>query len=97
MVLQKVPWNVFSGKLEVPLNSMELGRMEKVPWDSMELWIWTNFHGIPWMFRLVWLSSMEFHGTINIVQMLFQRFHVTVEEVPWNYFSSKLVSTSFEK
>ena len=27
---------------------MEVGSMEKVPWNSMELWIWTKFHGIPW-------------------------------------------------
>ena len=52
---------------------MELGSMEKVPWNSMELWIWTKFHGIPWnskesqvFFKCCSKSSMElwrkFHG-----------------------------------
>ena len=34
-----------------PWNSMELGSMEKVPWNSNELWIWFG------------QNSMEFYGT----------------------------------
>ena len=68
-------WNSmehFSGKLEVPWNSMEFGSMEKVPWNSMALWIWTKFLGIPWYLRFCCLSSMEFHGTVDVVQMMFK-------------------------
>ena len=45
---------------------MELGSMEKVPWNSMELWIWTKIHAIPWSFSLSSLSAMAFHWTTKI-------------------------------
>ena len=62
---------------------MELGITEKVPWNSMELWIWTKFHGIPWNLRFCCLSSMEFHGTTGVVQILLnKKFHGTLEKVP---------------
>ena len=34
-----------------------------------------EFHGIPWNLRFCCLSSMEFHGTTGVVQMLFKKFH----------------------
>ena len=76
-----IPWNF----KKVPWNSMEFGSMEKIPWNSMELWIWTKFHGIPWNLRFCCSSSMEFHGTTGVVQMLFKKFHGTLEKVPWNF------------
>ena len=51
---------------------MELGSMENIPWNSIELWIWTKVHGIPWNLTFCCLSSMELHGTIGVVQMLFK-------------------------
>ena len=43
--------SVFVRKWKVPWNSMELGSMEKFPLNSMELWIWTKLHVIPWNHR----------------------------------------------
>ena len=63
------------GKLKVPWNSMELGSMEK---SSME------FHGTLDLDKIPW-NSMEFHGTTGVVQMLFKKFHGTLEKVPWNF------------
>ena len=86
MKLEKVQWN-FEGKLEVPWNSMDFhGTREygKAPWNSMELWIWEKSHGIPWNLMLCCLSSMEFHGTRGVVQMLFKKFHGTLKKVSWN-------------
>ena len=37
-----------------------------------------EFHGIPWNLRFCCSSSMEFHGTTGVVQMLFKK------KVPWN-------------
>ena len=94
---KKVPWNSmeqFWGKLKVLWNSIEFrGTREygKVPWNSMELWIWTKFHGIPWNLRFCCSSSMEFHGTTGVVQMLFKKFHGTLRKVPWNF----LIKVSF--
>ena len=34
-------------------------------------------------------NSMEFHGTTDVVQMLFKKFHGTLEKVPWNFLTKK--------
>ena len=79
--MEKNPWNfgsgqnsmeLFGGKLKVPWNSMELGRMEKVTWNSMELWTWSKFHGIPWNLRFCFSSSMRCCSNV-------------VQRVPWNF------------
>ena len=36
--------------------------MEKVSWNSMELWIWTKFHGIPWNSMELEVLLLKFHG-----------------------------------
>ena len=72
---------------------MEFHGMEKVPWNSMELWIWTKFRGIPWNLRFCCLSSMEFHATTGVVQMMFKKFHGILEKVPWN----SLIKISFNE
>ena len=53
---------------------MDIRSMEKVPWNSIELWIWTKFHGIPWNLRFCCLSFMEFHGNTG-----------GALQVPWNF------------
>ena len=76
-----IQWNameLFSGKLEVPWNSMEFhGTREygKGSWVSMELWIWTKLHGIPWNLRFCGLSSME-------LQVLFKCYSKSSMEPP---------------
>ena len=64
---------------------MELESMEKVPLNSIDFWIWTKFHGIPWNLGFCCLSSMESDGTTGVVQMLSKKFHRTLEKVPWNF------------
>ena len=50
------------GNLKVPWSSMELGSIEKVPRNSMELWIWTKFHGILWNSMELEVLLLKFHG-----------------------------------
>ena len=93
--IYQVPWNSmeFHGTSKkfhgIPWNSMELfGGKLKVPWNSMELGSVEKFHGIPWNFGSG-QNSMEFHGTTDVVQMLFKKFHGTLEKVPWNFLTKK--------
>ena len=80
---KKVPWNsmefhgTFGGKLKVPWNSMEFHGTRECGKSSME------FHGTLDLDKIPW-NSMEFHGTTDVVQMLFKKFHGTLEKVPWN-------------
>ena len=82
---KKVPWNsmefhgTFWGKIK---SSMEF---HGIPWNSG---VWKKFHGIPWNFGSG-QNSMEFHGTTDVVQMLFKKFHGTLEKVPWNFLTKK--------
>ena len=66
----------------IPWSAIELfwGKL-KVPWSSG---VWKKFNGIPWNFGSG-QNSMEFHGTTGVVQMLFKKFHGTLEKVPWNF------------
>ena len=89
MELQKkfhgIPWNsmeLFLGKLKVPWNSMEFHGTRECGKSSME------FHGTLDLDKIPW-NSMEFHGTTDVVQMLFKKFHGTLEKVPWNFLTKK--------
>ena len=77
---------LFGGKLKVPWNSMEFHGTREYGKSSME------FHGTLDLDKIPW-NSMEFHGTTGVVQMLFKKFHGTLEEVPWNF----LIKMSIEK
>ena len=82
--IYQVPWkSTFSESSKVLWNSIGLGSMEKVPWNTMELWMLTKSHEIPR--NLYCLTSKEFHGTIRVVQMLFKNFHGIPEIVAWNF------------
>ena len=75
-------FTTFLGKTK---SSMEF---HGIPWNSG---VWKKFHGIPWNFgsdKIPW-NSMEFHGTTDVVQMLFKKFHGTLEKVPWNLLTKK--------
>ena len=80
-----IPWNsmeLFWGKLKVPWNSMEFHGTRECGKSSME------FHGTLDLDKIPW-NSMEFHGTTDVVQMLFKKFHGTLEKVPWNFLTKK--------
>ena len=47
-----------------------------------------EFHGTLDLEKIPW-NSMEFHGTTGVVQMLFKKFHGTLEKVPWNFLNKK--------
>ena len=64
----------FCAKMSSSRYSMVFGNSENVPWNSMELWIWTKFHGILRNFSVCCSSSMEFPGTTNAVR---------IQKVPW--------------
>ena len=64
----KLPWNpTFWGKIKSSMDIHGTREYGKNPWNSMQLWIWTKFHGIPWNLRFCCSSSMEFHGTTGVV------------------------------
>ena len=61
-------------------NSMELGSMEKVPWNSMELWIWTQCHGIPWNSMKLQVLLLKFRG----IPWNHRCCSNVVQKIPWN-------------
>ena len=73
---------LFGGKLKVPWNSMEFHGTRECGKSSMD------FHGTLDLDKIPW-NSMEFHGTTDVVQMLFKKFHGTLEKVPWNFLTKK--------
>ena len=91
---KKVPWNTkefhgtYLGKIKgsmefhgIPWNSGVWKKFHGLPWNFGSGQNSTEFHGIPWNLRFCWLSSMEFHGTTGVVQMLFKKFHGTLEKI----------------
>ena len=61
---------------------MEFDETREYGKSSME------FHGtldLDKNLRFCCSSSMEFNGTTGVVQMLFKKFHGTLEKVPWNF------------
>ena len=94
--LHGILWN----SMELQKSSMEfhvtfLGKIKSsmelygIPWNSG---VWKKFYGIPRNFGSG-PNSMEFHGTTGVVQMLFKKFHGTLEKVPWNF----LIKISFNE
>ena len=97
--IYQVPWN----SMELQKRSVEF---HWILWNSV---VWKKFHGnpwnygsgqnsmechgIPWNLRFCCSSSMEFHGTTGVVQMLLKKFHGNVEKVPWNF----LIKISFNE
>ena len=79
----------------IPWNSGVWKKFHGIPWNfgSGSGQNCMEFHGIPWSLSLCCLSSMEFHGTTGVVQMLFKKFHGTLEKVPWNF----LIKISFNE
>ena len=79
-------------------GSRKLGSMEKYQWGSMELWIWTKFHGIPWNHRLCsnivqkftvrkFQWHEQFHGIRwNSLELGVREFrwHEQFRGIPWN-------------
>ena len=82
MEFHGIPWNLECANFADTSSSMEfygtrsvpISMTRAIPWNSMELWIWTKFHGIQWnsmepqmLFKCCSKSSMElwrkFHGT----------------------------------
>ena len=84
----------FSGKWEIPWNSMDLGSMNKIPWNSMERCIWTKFHGLPWDLGSCCASSMELHGTTGVVQMLFKSSKELWRKFHWTFWSKYVSALS---
>ena len=101
--LYQVPWNSmefhrpFWGKIKISMEFHGTREYRKkfhgIPWNFGSGQNSMEFHGIPWNLRFCCLSAMEFHGTTGVVQMLFKKFHGTLEKVPWNF----LIKISFNE
>ena len=81
-------WGKIKSSMEfhgIPWNSGVWKKFHGIPWDFGSGQNSMEFHKIPWNLRFCCSSSMEFHGTTGVVQMLLKKFHGTLEKVPWNF------------
>ena len=83
---EKIPWNtikLFSGKFNIPWNSVKVVSNEK---NSTEFYRILDLNKIPWnsgyAAEVAW-NTME----PQTLFVLFEKFHVSQELVPWNFLS----------
>ena len=88
MEFHGIPWNFKKSSME--FHKLFWGKL-KVPWNSMEFHgtreygkSFKEFHGTLDLDKIPW-NSMEFQGTTGVVQMLFKKFHGTLEKVQHNH------------
>ena len=87
MEFHGTPWNFYGETWKfhgIPWNSRVWKNFHGIPWNFGSEQNSMEFHGIPWNLRFCCTSSMEFNGTTGVVQMLFKKFHGTLEKVPWS-------------
>ena len=91
LIINQIPKTIFRNMI---FSNMKFIKFHGIPWNSMELQKSSmefhgtreygkssmEFHGTLDLDKIPW-NSMEFHGTPGVVQMLFKKFHGTLEEL----------------